>query len=224
MWNVLQYAVARTGPFASNVYEAHGLVKSDPNQERPDLQIVFIPAHRNVSKFPLPLGHGYGMNIVALAPESRGQVSLASADPRAAPVIDPNFLGVPEDIVPLVKGFKMSRRILAAPTFESLHGTEIAPGPEVQKDEDIQAYIRDTAVTVFHPVGSCRMGPGENDVVDHELKVHGIAGLRVADASIFPRITRGNTNAPAIMVGEKAADLVLGKPALKSVELPEAAE
>jgi choline dehydrogenase len=224
VWNVLQYAVARTGPFASNVYEAHGLVKSEPSQARPDLQVVFIPAHRNISKFPLPLGHGYGMNIVSLAPESRGRVSLASADPRAAPVIDPNFLGVPEDIIPLVKGFKMSRQILAAPTFESLHGTEIAPGPEVQKDDDIEAYIRDTAVTVFHPVGSCRMGPGENDVVNHELKIHGIEGLRVADASIFPRITRGNTNAPAIMVGEKAADLVLGKSAPKPVELPEAAE
>ena len=224
VWNVLQYLVARDGPFASNVYEAHGLVRSDPNQARPDLQIVFIPAHRNVSKFPLPLGHGYGMNIVALAPESRGRVSLASADPRAAPVIDPNFLGVPEDVVPLVRGFKMARRILAAPSFETLHGKEIAPGPEVQSDEGIEAYIRDTAVTVFHPVGSCRMGPGPNDVVDHQLKVRGIEGLRVADASIFPRITRGNTNAPAIMVGEKAADLVLGRAAPAPVELPAAAE
>ena len=223
VWNVLQYLVARDGPFASNVYEAHGLVRSDPNMDRPDLQIVFIPAHRNVSKFPLPLGHGYGMNIVALNPKSRGRVSLRSADPRMSPDIDPNFLAEPEDIEPLVEGFKMSRRILAAPSFDKLKGVEIAPGPQVQNREDIEAYIRDTAVTVFHPVGSCRMGPGVDDVVDHELKVKGIEGLRVADASIFPRITRGNTNAPAIMVGEKAADMMLGR-SLPALNLPEAAE
>ena len=223
VWNVLQYLVARDGPFASNVYEAHGLVRSDPNMDRPDLQIVFIPAHRNVSKFPLPLGHGYGMNIVALNPKSRGQVTLKSADPRVSPDINPNFLGVPEDIEPLVEGFKMSRRILAAPSFDKLKGVEIAPGPQVQNREDIEAYVRDTAVTVFHPVGSCRMGPGADDVVDHELKVKGIEGLRVADASIFPRITRGNTNAPAIMVGEKAADMMLGR-SLPALNLPEAAE
>ena len=223
VWNVLQYLVARDGPFASNVYEAHGLVRSDPNMDRPDLQIVFIPAHRNVSKFPLPLGHGYGMNIVALAPKSRGRVTLKSADPRVAPDINPNFLDVPEDIEPLVEGFKLSRRILAAPSFDKLKGVEIAPGPQVQNREDIEAYICDTAVTVFHPVGSCRMGPGADDVVDHELKVKGIQGLRVADASIFPRITRGNTNAPAIMVGEKAADMMLGR-SLPALNLPEAAE
>jgi len=176
-----------------------------------------------VSKFPLPIGHGYGMNIVTLAPKSRGRVSLNSADPRVSPNIDPNFLSIPEDIEPLVTGFKMSRRILAAPSFRPLKGVEIAPGPDIQNREDIEAYIRDSAVTVFHPVGSCRMGPGADDVVDHELKVKGIQGLRVADASIFPKITRGNTNAPAIMVGEKAADLVLGRK-LKPAELPAAAE
>jgi choline dehydrogenase len=223
VWNVLQYLVARDGPFASNVYEAHGLVRSDPNMDRPDLQIVFIPAHRNISKFPLPLGHGYGMNIVALNPKSRGRVSLRSADPRMSPDIDPNFLAEPEDIEPLVEGFKMSRRILAAPSFDKLKGVEIAPGPQVQNREDIEAYIRDTAVTVFHPVGSCRMGSGADDVVDHELKVKGIEGLRVADASIFPKITRGNTNAPVIMVGEKAADMMLGQ-SLPALDLPEAAE
>ena len=223
VWNVLQYLVARDGPFASNVYEAHGLVRSDPNLDRPDLQIVFIPAHRNVSKFPLPIGHGYGMNIVTLAPKSRGRVSLKSADPRVAPDIDPNFLSVPEDIEPLVAGFKLSRRILAAPSFAPLKGIETDPGPDIQNREDIEAYIRNTAVTVFHPVGSCRMGPGADDVVDHELKVKGIQGLRVADASIFPKITRGNTNAPAIMVGEKAADLVLGR-TVKPADLPTAAE
>ncbi|HKJ74934.1 MAG TPA: GMC family oxidoreductase N-terminal domain-containing protein [Alphaproteobacteria bacterium] len=224
VWNVLQYAFARSGPFASNVYEAHGLVRSDPNLDRPDLQIVFIPAHRNTVKFPLPLGHGYGMNIVTLNPQSRGAVTLESADPRAAPHIDPNFLSAPEDIDPLVEGFKMSRRILACSSFDKLKGVEIAPGPQVQNREDIEAYIRDTAVTVFHPVGSCRMGPGPDDVVDNELKVRGIEGLRVADASIFPKITRGNTNAPVIMVGEKAADLVLGRTALQPADLSAAAE
>ncbi|HEX8711329.1 MAG TPA: GMC family oxidoreductase N-terminal domain-containing protein, partial [Terracidiphilus sp.] len=210
-WNVFEYLLARKGPFASNVFESHAFVKSESGLDRPDLQIVFQPARRNQSTFPLPLGHGYNISVVLLYPKSRGRITLSTPDPHAAPIMDPNILGEPEDFNPLVRGLKLARRILAARAFAPYNGAEFLPGAKVESDEEFKGYLRDTTATVFHPAGSCRMGVDDAAVVTPELKVRGVDGLRVADASVFPRLMGGNTNAPVVMVAEKAADMILGR-------------
>ena len=210
--NLLQYALTRSGPLASNVFESTAFIRSSPEADRPDLQIVFQPARRNRGTFPLPLGHGYAISCVGLYPRSRGRVTLASADPREPPLIDPNLLGEPEDILPLLRGLRLARRLFAAPAFARYRATEVAPGADVASDGELTAYVRRTATTVHHPVSTCRMGRDAGAVVDPELKVRGVAALRVVDASVFPGIVGGNTNAPVVMVAEKAADLMLGRP------------
>jgi choline dehydrogenase-like flavoprotein len=209
-WNVLQYLLARQGPFASNVFESHAILHSVPGLDRPDIQVVFQPARRNQNSFPLPLGHGFVLSIVLLHPKSRGQLTLASADPRAKPLVDPALLSAPDDIEPLVRGLRLARRVFATPAFAPYRANEFLPGPSVDGDAALKDYVRATAATVHHPAGSCRMGTGDDAVVTPELKVKGLDGLRVADASIFPKLMGGNTNAPVVMVAEKAADMILG--------------
>ncbi len=220
VWNVLQYLLARQGPFASNVFESHAILRSTDGLDRPDIQVVFQPARRNQNAFPLPIGHGFVLSVVLLHPKSRGRLTLASPDPRAAPLIDPKLLSAAEDFDPLVRGLKLSRRIFAAPAFGSYQAREFQPGTGVDSDEEWKDYIRATAATVHHLAGSCRMGTGEDAVVTPELKVRGIEGLRVADASIFPKLMGGNTNAPVVMVAEKAADMILGKAPPAPLNLP----
>jgi choline dehydrogenase-like flavoprotein len=135
-------------------------------------------------------------------------VRLASADPAAAPLIDPNFLGEREDLEALVRGFQQMRHILAQPALAGHGARELAASASARSDAEIEAFIRSHADTLYHPVGSCRMGPGPGAVVDAELRVHGVAGLRVVDASVMPGIVSGNTNAPTLMIAEKAADLI----------------
>lgn len=220
-WNVLQYLAARKGPFASNVFESHALLRSTAGLDRPDIQVVFQPARRNRGTFPLPLGHGFVLSIVLLHPKSRGHLTLESADPRAAPLIDPALLSAPEDFAPLVRGLKLARRVFAAPAFAPYRATEFLPGASVESDVELEDYVRATAATVHHPAGTCRMGIDDNAVVTPELKVRGIEGLRVADASIFPTLMGGNTNAPVVMVAEKAADMILGRPTPAPLHLPQ---
>jgi len=212
-WNLARYLFARSGPLASNVFESTAFIRSHDGADRPDLQIVFQPARRNPNGFPLPLGHGYAISAVNLYPRSRGRLRLASADPRALPRIDLNLLGESDDLKPILAGLKLGRRLLDAPAFARFSATEVAPGPAVQDDAALEAYIRRTAATVHHPVSSCRMGRDDLAVVDDQLRVHGMEALRVVDASVFPSITGGNTNAPVVMVAEKAADLLRGRPA-----------
>jgi choline dehydrogenase-like flavoprotein len=212
-WNLLEYALFRRGPLASNVFEANAFVRSTQGLDRPDLQIVFQPARRNPGTFPLPIGHGFALSVVHLYPRSRGRVSLASPDPHTPPLVDPNLLGEPEDLAPTLRGLELSRRIIAAQAFARYRAVEVQPGPAVQGAEAMADYVRKVALTVHHPVSSCRMGPDPTSVVDSQLRVHGIEGLRVADASIFPRVVGGNTNAVVVMVAEKAADMMLGIPA-----------
>jgi choline dehydrogenase-like flavoprotein len=184
---------------------------------------VFQPARRLTNpRIPVPLGHGYAISPVALYPKSRGTVRLASADPAAAPLIDPHLLEHPDDIKPLIRALRIARAAFATDAFAQYEGTEVAPGPSVTSDEALDAYIRETGYTVHHPVGTCRMGDPADPaiVVDPELRVKGIAGLRVADASVMPSLIGGNTNAPCVMIGERGADFVLGKPALPAAELP----
>ncbi|MGH8259199.1 MAG: GMC family oxidoreductase, partial [Steroidobacteraceae bacterium] len=218
-WNVLEYALARRGPFASNVFESNAFVRSREGLDRPDIQIVFQPARRNPHMFPLPIGHGFAISIVAVYPKSRGHVSLASPDPRTPPLIDPNLLGVPEDIEPLTRGLALARRIAGAPSFARYRATEVAPGPGAASEQGLADYVRRTATTVHHPVSSCRMGVGPDSVVDPQLRVRGIEGLRVADASVFPSVVGGNSNATVVMIAEKASDMILGRPAPRPFEL-----
>jgi len=202
----LRYLLARSGPLASNVFEANGFVRSAPGLDRPDLQIIFMPAHRNPSGHWLPLGHGYGIIFVALQPRSRGSVTLAGPDPHLAPLIDFNFLADPRDMDVLVEGFGLARRILAAPPFAELDSHEAIPGPAVTTRADIEAHIRRTLVTVHHAAGTCRIG----DVVDTNLRVLGLAGLRVVDGSVIPTVIAGNCNVPINAIAERAADLIIG--------------
>ncbi len=221
--NVAEYLLARKGPIAGNVFEGVGFFRTDPTLERPDIQFVFMPAVRNMSGGWLPMGHGYCINSVVLHPKSRGSVTLASADPHASPLIDPNYLSEPEDYAPLVRALKLARRILAAPAFDRLKAHELFPGPAVADDEELRSYIRRTAGSVHHPVSTCRMGVDAESVVDPQLRLRGIERLRVVDASVFPTLIGGNTNATVVMIAEKAADMILGKPAPKPVVLPEEA-
>ena len=214
-----QYLLARTGPLANNVFESVAFVKSQAGLVRPDVQLVFQPARKLKPGFPFPLGHGFAASPVALYPQSRGRLTLASADPMAAPLIDSNLLGVPGDVEPLVRAIRLIRRIFGASAFAQYHATEAAPGVEAQSDADIIGYIRANSYTVHHPVSTCRMGSDDGAVVDAQLRVKGLEGLRVADASVFPSVVGGNTNAAVIMVGEKAADLIRGRPSLPAVDL-----
>ena len=218
-WNVLEYLLARTGPFASNVFETTAFLRISPGLDRPDVQFVFQPARRNQSSFPLPIGHGFVMSTVLLYPKSRGRLTLDSADPAAAPIIDPNLFAAPEDFEPLLRALRISRRLFASPAFARYRAKEFLPGQAAASDEDLIAYVRRSAATVHHPCGTCRMGADKDSVVDPQLRVRGVEGLRVADASVFPRLVGGNTNAPVIMVAEKAADMILGRPALAPAEI-----
>lgn len=208
--DIARYIVAKRGMYTTNAAEAGGFVKSAPQEALPDLQFHFTTAplsnHGLDVKFLLQ--QGYSLHVCDLRPLSRGQIRLAGPDPLAHAVIEPNYLADPRDLEKLVLGVKAARTILAAPAFDRYRGEEIRPGPGVQSDEEIRAFIRGRAETIYHPVGTCRMGNDPLAVVDAELRVRGLEGLRVADASIMPLLVGGNTNAPAIMIGEKAADLI----------------
>jgi len=216
----LQYLATRKGPLAGNVFESVAFLRTDPSLDRPDVQFVFQPAKRLITKLPFPVGHGYAISPVALYPQSRGTLRLASPDPSAAPLIDPRLLSEPGDIKPLIRALRIAREAFASRAFARFDGTEIAPGPGVESDAQFDAYIRDTGYTVHHPVGTCKMGTDDMAVVDPELRVRGIEGLRVADASVMPKLIGGNTNAPSVMIGERCADFVLGKKALPAADLP----
>jgi len=198
----------RTGPLTTNFAEAGGFVKSHPSERTPDLQFHFVIGklvdHGRATVF----GHGYSCHVCLLRPLSRGSVTLASKDPFAAPVIDPNFLGVREDMERLSTGLRMMRQLLGQPALASLGGVEMVHSAQAKTDLQIEQFVRDYADTIYHPVGTCRMGNGPMDVVDHTLRVHGLQGLRVVDASIMPQVVSGNTNAPTIMIAEKAADMI----------------
>jgi len=212
MWNVVQYLLGRTGPFASNVFESVGFLKTKAELDRPDVQFVFQPAARPRPPFPLPVGHGFAISPVSLYPKSRGTVTLANPDPHSAPAIDPALLSVEEDIQPLIRAIKLARRILAAPDFARYQATEVAPGAAVQTDAQIAEFIRASSYTVHHQVGTCRMGEHPEAVVDSQLRLRGLEALRVVDASVMPLIIGGNTNAVVVMIAEKAADLIRQRP------------
>ena len=205
---IFEWHRQRTGMLTSNVAEAGGFIKSEASEPTPDLQMHFVVAKIVNHARTLVWGHGVSCHLCVLRPLSRGSVRLASKDPLAAPLIDPNFLAEPDDLRRLVKGFRLMREILQQPALASL-GTQESPlSAAAQSDQEIARFIRNYGDTIYHPVGTCRMGSGALDVVDARLRVHGLQGLRVVDASIMPRIVSGNTNAPTIMIAEKAADMI----------------
>ncbi len=207
-WSVAEYALARRGFWASNLIESGGFVRTDPTCSRPDIQLVFVPGQRGKNGRPFGWGHGFSITAVLLRPKSRGSVTPASPDPEAAPAIDPAFFSGEGDLETLTAGFRLARRLIRAPAFDAHRGRERLPGPEIGDGADLADWVRRNSATIFHPVGTCRMGVDPASVVDPELRVRGVDGLRVVDASVMPTIVGGNTNAPTIMIGEKAADMI----------------
>lgn len=206
--DLFKYIFFRKGVFASHLIESGGFMRTEPNLDRPDIQLVFVPGHRAPPPKQLEVGHGYSLFAVLLRPKSRGSISLASADAKDAPVIDHRFYSEKEDLEVILKGLKEARRIVHADAFKKYQPTETVPGNNIQEDDELKNYIRQFGGTIFHPVGTCKMGSDNQAVVDKRLRVRGIDGLRVADASIMPIIVGGNTNAPSIMIGEKASDMI----------------
>ncbi len=205
---IFEWRNHRRGMLTTNFAEAGGFIKSSADEPQPDLQLHFVIGKLVDHGRKTVFGHGYSCHVCLLQPKSRGSVSLASADPMAPPLIDPNFLAERDDVDRLVRGFKLMRRILQQSALAGYAGRELQASAAAQTDEQIERFIRARADTIYHPVGSCRMGPGPLDVVDAQLRVHGLQGLRVVDASVMPRIVSGNTNAPTIMIAEKASDLI----------------
>jgi len=207
---LFSYFFKRRGFLTSNVAEAGGFFKSGPASERANVQFHFLPAYLKDHGRKVMTGYGYTLHICDLLPKSRGFIGLKSPDPLADPLIQPNYLSNPEDIKTMVSAVKFGRRVLGAPTMALHSKREVMPGNSVSSDSQIAEFIRENAETIYHPVGTCRMGADPESVVDPELKVRGVEGLRVVDASIMPSLVAGNTNAPTMMIAENAADILLG--------------
>lgn len=212
----LRYLASQRGPLAMSVNQAGGFVRSRPALDRPDLQLYFSPlsytrAEPGVRKLMSPDSFpGFLLSAQPCRPESRGRIRLRSVDPLAAPLIEPNSLSAQKDIDDLVAGARLLRRLAQAPSLANVIAEEMTPGPQVVTDADLIADIRARASSVFHPVGTCRMGADPREaVVDTRLRAHAIAGLRIVDASVFPSVTSGNTNTPVMMVAERGADFIL---------------
>jgi choline dehydrogenase-like flavoprotein len=206
----------RRGVLTSNFAEAGAFVRTLPELHRPDLQLHFVIGMVDNHNRTYHWGHGMSCHSCPLRPKSRGTLRLASPDVRDAPLIDPRFLSHPDDLETLVRGFKLVRRIFAQPAFAPYDGGNPKRElyhREVRSDDEIRAAIRAHADTIYHPVGTCRMGSDERAVVDPQLRVRGVDGLRVIDASVMPTLVSGNTNAPVVMIAERASDLIRGRPA-----------
>ena len=206
--NLLRYLCFKRGPLVSNVAEAGIFLRTRADLEVPDLQLLFGPAYYVNHGLETRKDHCFGFAPTLIAPESRGEITLRSADPLAPATIHANYLSTEQDLRVIVEGVRLCRRIAHTKAFQPYRGVELHPGEEATTDAAIADFIRGAAQTLYHPVGTCKMGNDEMAVVDSRLRVHGIEGLRVVDASVMPRIIAGNTNAPTIMIAEKAADMI----------------
>ena len=208
--NLLRYLLLRRGMLTSNVAEACAFVRTSPELPAADLELLFAPVPFMDHGFTKPSGHGLTIGAVLLRPESTGTITLRSADPFAPPVIDPRYLSDADghDLRVLVAGVRLARRVFDARAFADYVGAPIEPSDDVRSDVELERFIREQAETLYHPVGTCRMGVDDMAVVDPELRVRGVEGLRVVDASVMPVIVRGHTNAATIMIAERAAELM----------------
>ncbi len=209
--NGLQYLLFKSGPVMSNVTEACAFMNVDDPEAEPNIQMHFVPIVFIEGETAPIKRAGATVNPCVLRPESRGEIRLRNADPSVNPLIDPRYLSAAEDMRLSVKGLQLARRILTQPAFAPfVEPTEAFPGAAMQDEEALQSYIRARGKTVYHPVGTCRMGQDDMAVVDPQLRVRGLRNLRVVDNSVMPTLVSGNTNATAIMIGEKASDIILG--------------
>ncbi len=223
-WSLLkgvgEWRRQRTGVITSNVAESGAFCQVRPEVSRPDVEFEFIVGMVDDHNRKMHLGHGYSLHVCLMRPQSRGSVRLAGPDPAAALHIDPAYFSHPDDMPLLVKGVQRGLQAMNAPAFDPHRGPMLYP-MRADDPKGIEDVIRRTGDTEYHPVGTCRMGPASDAeaVVDAELRVHGLQRLRVVDASIMPTLTGGNTTAPTLMIAEKAADMILGRPALASIFL-----
>jgi choline dehydrogenase len=216
----VEWVLFKRGLSVSNHFESGGFIRSDATLASPDIQFHFLPAAmRYDGKKPLD-GHGFMVLTGPNKPKSRGHVRLRSADPYEQPDILFNYLNREEDREGFRRCLRLTREIVAQPAFDPFRGEEIAPGADVQKDDEIDAWVRETMESTYHPCGSCRMGEDEMAVVDSQLKVHGLEGLRVIDSSVFPSEPNANLNAPTIMLAERGADMVRGRSLLPPSNAP----
>lgn len=211
----IQYLFTRKGALAMSVNQAGGFFRGNDDEQNPNLQLYFnplsyqIPKNNKASLKPEPYS-GFLLCFNPCRPTSRGHVEIASANPRDAALIDPNYLSTEKDIDEVIQGSRLMRKIMQAPALKGITVDEVLPGPAVESDEQMLAYFRENCGSIYHLCGSCAMGADEQtSVVDKRLKVHGLQGLRIVDASIFPNVTSGNTHAAVLMVAEKGADLIL---------------
>ena len=210
----VQWLLTQKGEAASNVWEMGGLVKSHHDVEYPDLQYHFAPVYSTYNGRKITLYQGYQLNVDILRPVSRGFVSLASASPYDAPLSNFNYFDDRRDFEVMIKGYHQMQELLQQPAFDKFRGSRIEPAPDKNSGSEVEAYIRATASTDYHPCGTCKMGQGADSVVDGKMKVHGIDGLYVVDASVMPEIVSGNLNAPVQMMAEMASDCIAGRPLL----------
>ena len=206
--SVLNYMLFRRGMLTSCVAEAGGFLRTRPDLAAPNLQYHFGPVYYLKHGFERPEGHGFSIGPTLLRPASRGRIRLRSSFPMDPPLIEPNYLSHESEVDTLAFGIELARRIAGARAFDRYRGKELLPGAGATSRADIAAYIRNAVETVYHPVGTCKMGRDSMAVVDSSLRVRGIEGLRVADASVMPHVPSGNTNAPTFMIAEKAADMI----------------
>jgi len=217
-WNAIRWQLFGTGTMAQSPMSVQGFLRSDATQERPDLQFQIVHSSYQARPwFPgwrKGAGHQFSAGVLLLDPESRGAVSLRGPEPEALPRVLLNFMSAQSDRLRLRESVRFMRRFFETEPAKSLVAAELAPGPDAASDDAIDGWLRATVMSGGHPTSSCAMGTGADAVLDADLKLRGVEGLRVVDASSMPRIIRGNTNAPVIMIAEKAADMILGKPAL----------
>ncbi len=207
----VQWLATHRGLGATNHFESGGFIRSDPAVPWPDIQYHFLPMAVRYDGTAAAKGHGFQAHAGPMRSLSRGRLRLASADPAAPPIIDPASMAHDQDWREMRACVRLTRKVIGQQALAPYRGAELSPGPDCQTDDDIDAFVRAQAESAYHPCGTCRMGNDDGAVVDSRLRVHGCEGLRVVDASIMPQITTGNLNAPTIMIGEKGADLVLGR-------------
>jgi choline dehydrogenase len=214
----VKYLITGTGDAANPPCVGGAFIKSAPEKDIPDIQIHYVSiAMQDVhGREGVPLEHGFSNLVYLCRPQSKGHITLKSSDPNDAPLMYPNYFSVEQDLIDTRNGLREARRVFMQPIFDEYRGKELKPGPsiDINNDDELDNWIRETGETLYHPVGTCKMGIDELAVTNEHGQVHGLDSLRVVDASLMPSLIAGNTNAPTIMMAEKISDHINGKPFL----------